>query len=103
MLYTVLPEKTAAVGGAMMGSDHVYEISGVSVEYVIVITQARVLCLIYTHDARGHAAPEGECVYIRQSTSACVITNIFHFRHCQNLPKPDVRCSAALYSNRYWL
>lgn len=33
LLYTVLPEKTAAVGGAMMGSDHVYEISGVSVEY----------------------------------------------------------------------
>ena len=31
LLYTVLPEKTAAVGGAMMGSDHVYEISGVSV------------------------------------------------------------------------
>ena len=30
LLYTVLPEKTAAVGGAMMGSDHVYEISGVS-------------------------------------------------------------------------
>ena len=30
LLYTVLPEKTTAVGGAMMGSDHVYEISGVS-------------------------------------------------------------------------
>ena len=30
LLYTVLPEKTAAVGGAMMGSDHVYEISRVS-------------------------------------------------------------------------
>ena len=25
-LYTVLPEKTAAVGGAMMGSSHVYDI-----------------------------------------------------------------------------
>ena len=24
--------------------------------------------------ALGHAAPEGECVYIRQSTLACVIT-----------------------------
>ena len=71
--------------------------------YVIVITQARVLCLIYTHDARGRAAPEGECVYIRQSTSAYVITNIFHFRHSQNLPKLDARCSATLYSNRYWL
>ncbi len=25
-LYTVLPEKTAAVGGALMGSSHVYDI-----------------------------------------------------------------------------
>ena len=45
------------------------------------------LCLIYTHDARGHAAPSGECIYIRQSTSACVITNVLHFRHSKNLPK----------------
>jgi len=30
MLYTILPEKTAAAEGAMMGSDHVYEISAVS-------------------------------------------------------------------------
>jgi len=30
MLYTILPEKTAATEGAMMGSDHVYEISAVS-------------------------------------------------------------------------
>ena len=46
------------------------------------------LCLIYMHDARGRAAPKGECIciYIRQSTSACVITNIFHFRHSKNLP-----------------
>ena len=35
LLYTVLPEKTAAVGGSMMGSDHVYEISGVSISYSI--------------------------------------------------------------------
>ena len=53
--------------------------------------------------ALGRCAPEGECVYIRQSTSACVISNIFHFRHSQNLPKLDATCSAALYSNRYWL
>ena len=45
------------------------------------------LCLIYMHDARGHAAPKGEYVYIRQSTSACVITNMLHFRHSKNLPK----------------
>ena len=50
--------------------------------YVEAITQARVLCLICTHDVQGHAAPEGECVYIRQSTSARVIT--------KNLPKPEV-------------
>ena len=32
--------------------------------------------------------PEGECVYIRQSTSAYVITNMLHFQHskiCPNL------------------
>ena len=46
------------------------------------------LCLLYTHDARGRTASEDECVYIRQSTSACVITNMLHFRHykiCPNL------------------
>ena len=26
----------------------------------------------------------------RQSTSACVITNMLHFRHSNNLPKPDM-------------
>ena len=45
------------------------------------------LCLIYMHDARGCAAPKGECRYIRQSTSACVITNMLHFLVLQNLPK----------------
>ena len=39
------------------------------------------LCLIYTHDAGGRTAPEGEYVYIRQSMNACVITNMLHFRH----------------------
>ena len=46
------------------------------------------LCLIYMHDARGCAAPEGECIYTRQSTSACVITYMLHFQHyriCPNL------------------
>ena len=45
------------------------------------------LCLIYTHDTQGHAAPEGECVYIIQNTSACVIINMLHFWHSKNLPK----------------
>ena len=53
--------------------------------------------------ARGRAAPEGECVYIRQSTSACVITNMLHFRHSKNLPKLDSNISASLYSNGYSL
>ena len=44
------------------------------------------LCLIYAHNAEGHAAPEGECIYIRQSTSACAITNMLHFWYYKNLP-----------------
>ena len=48
--------------------------------YKLYITQARVHCLIYMHDARGRTAPEGECIYIRQRTSSCVITNICHFQ-----------------------
>ena len=50
------------------------------------------------HSARGRTAPEGECIYIRQSTSACVITNMLHFWHSQNLPKPEGHCSAFLYT-----
>ena len=30
MLYQVLPEKSSAVGGAMMGSSHVYDMAAVS-------------------------------------------------------------------------
>ena len=44
------------------------------------------LCLIYTHDVRGRAAPNSECVYIRQSMSACVITNVLHFTHSKICP-----------------
>ena len=61
------------------------------------------LCLIITHNAQGCTAPKGECIYIRQSTSACFITNMLHFWHSENLPKPEVDCSANLYSNRCWL
>ena len=42
--------------------------------------------------------PENECVYIRQSMSACVITNTLHFQHSKNLPKPKIDCSASLYN-----
>ena len=35
---------------------------------------------IYARRPR-HAAPEGKCIYIRQSMSACVISNIIHFWH----------------------
>ena len=49
------------------------------------------LCLIHMHDVQGHAAPKGECIYIRQSTSVCVITNMLNFRHSKNLPKFEVQ------------
>ena len=38
--------------------------------------------------------------YIRESTSACVITNMLLFWHSKNLPKPEVDSSTSLYSNR---
>ena len=66
--------------------------------HVIVVTQARVHCLICTHDAQGRAAPEGECGHIRQCTSACVATNMLHFRHSKNLPELIANRSAYLYS-----
>ena len=56
------------------------------------------LCLIYMHDAQGRAVPDGECIYIRQSMSACVITNMLHFWHSQDLPKLEEYCLAFLYS-----
>ena len=46
------------------------------------------LCLAYTHDAQGHAAPEDECVYI--GTSACVMINMLYFPHSKNL-KPTAQ------------
>jgi len=49
-------------------------------QYAIVVTQAGVHCLICTHDARGRAAPEGECVNISQCIPACVTTNMLHFK-----------------------
>ena len=46
-------------------------------------------------DIYAQHAPLGECVYIRQSKSACVMSNMLHFRHAKNLPKPEVACSAS--------
>ena len=63
-----------------------------SIVHVMVITQARVLCLIYTHDAH----PRALCVYIRQSTSACVITNMLHFRYSKICPN-FIAASRSLY------
>lgn len=34
-LYTILPEKKTSVGGAMMGSAHIYDISAVSISLAI--------------------------------------------------------------------
>ena len=42
--------------------------------------------------------PWASCVYIRQSTLACVITNMLHFRHSKSLPKLEGKCSADLYT-----
>ena len=42
--------------------------------------------VIYTHDAQGHTAPEGECGYIMQSMSTCVIINMLHFQHSKIHP-----------------
>ena len=41
--------------------------------YIVLIPQALVLCLIYTHTPSG-LRPSGLCVYIRQSTRACGIS-----------------------------
>ena len=41
---------------------------------ISVITQAFVLCLIYTHSPLGAARPRASCVYIRQSTLASILS-----------------------------
>ena len=43
--------------------------------------------------------PKAECVYIKQSTSAYVITNMLHFQHSKIFPKLTADISASLYSN----
>ena len=35
-----------------------------------------------------HQMASTVCTYIRQSTSACVITNMLYLRHTKDLPKP---------------
>jgi len=50
----------------------------IPIMYVKVITWSGGIYLIYTHDAQGHAAPEGECVYIRQIPTDQVIIIILH-------------------------
>jgi len=52
----------------------------IPVMYVILIPQALVLCLIYTHKPEGRR-PEGACIYIRQGTSACGISAMYHIAH----------------------
>ena len=32
---------------------------------------------IYMHNARGCAVPKDECIYTKQSTTACVISDIY--------------------------
>ena len=49
--------------------------------------------------ALGHCAPLGivRTYHIRQCTSACVATNMLHFRYSKNLPKLIINRSAYLY------
>ena len=42
-----------------------------------------------------------EGIHIRQITSAHVTSNMYHFRHSKNLPKPTGFCFAYLYNNEY--
>ena len=45
-----------------------------------------------------HCVHKGKCEHIRQCTSACVATNMLHFRHSKNLPEFIANRSAYLYS-----
>ena len=54
--------------------------------YIHIYTHAGVLSLIYTHNDQRHTAPEGKCIYIRQSKRICVITIMLHFRHSKIHP-----------------
>ena len=44
---------------------------------------------------------QGQVHIYQASMSACVITNMLHFWHYKNLLKPEIHCSASLYSNRH--
>ena len=54
--------------------------------------------LICTYDVQGRTVLKGEYVYIRQSMSACILTNICYSLHSKNMPKPDSDCLVTLYS-----
>ena len=45
---------------------------------ILVITQALVLCLIYTYSPLSTVRPQVSCVYIRQSILACVKTYAYN-------------------------
>ena len=45
--------------------------------YVYVITWARGICLIYTHDTQGRTAPEGKCVRIYHVNPECTCYNLY--------------------------
>ena len=46
---------------------------------MVVVTQARVHCLMCTHNNQGYTVPEGEYGHIRQCKIGCVATNMLHF------------------------
>ena len=49
-------------------------------KYTYVITQQGGVCLIYMYDARGHAVPEGECIY--QANTDMMYHNKMYFLLC---------------------
>ena len=54
------------------------------------------------HDTQGRPAPEGGCIYIRQSMSACVITNYTSgtLKICPNLKENvQLAMSACVITN----
>ena len=59
-LYTILPEKQASVGGAMMGSSHVYDIAAVSTTVQTIIFFFYILrkgCTWFCYIEKGNHTP----------------------------------------------
>ena len=64
----------------------------------LVITQALVLCLIYTHSPSSAVRPQASCVYIKQSTLACVMTYTYSSDCNNNSNVPEYLNTAISHS-----